>query len=240
MKGFVYQRPWVLINDMPSYGVDGLIVTSLPPITKPKMRYSSEEIDGRDGDIITTLGYQAYDKKVGIGLHGNFDIDKVVEFFADEGYITFSNESDKEYDFIQLESIDFEKLVRYRTADVKLHVQPYKRSRVHLPKTFDGSVAQAVVTNGGNVMSSPMYLIKASGNVSLYLDGVRVVQIDNVGDWEMAISVEKLEAYTPEGALMNRHITGDYARLALSLGKHTIQWSGAVKSITIEYYSRWI
>jgi len=240
MKGFGYQRPWVLINDMPSYGVDGLIITSLPPITKPKMRFSSEEIDGRDGDIITTLGYQAYDKTVSIGLHGNFDIDKVIEFFADEGYITFSNEPDKEYDFIQLESIDFERLVRYRTADVKLHVQPYKRSRVHLPKTFDGSAKQAVVTNEGNVMSAPMYLIKASGNVSLSLDGSQVVQINNAGDWEMAISVEKLEAYTPEGALMNRYVTGDYARLVLTPGRHTIEWSGNVESLTIEYYSRWI
>lgn len=240
MKGFGYQRPWVLINDMPSYGVDGLIVMSLPPITKPKMRFSSEEIDGRDGDIVTTLGYQAYDKTVSVGLHGNFDIDKVIDFFADQGYITFSNEPDKEYDFIQLESIDFERLVRYRTADVKLHVQPYKRSRVHLPKVFDGNAAQAEVKNEGNTMAAPMYLIKASGNVSLSLDGSQVVQISNAGDWEMAINVAKLEAYTPEGALMNRYITGDYARLMLSPGKHTIQWSGDVESLTIEYYSRWI
>lgn len=240
MKGFGYQRPWVLINDMPSYGVDGLIITSLPPITKPKMRYSSEEIDGRDGDIITTLGYQSYDKTVSIGLHGDFDIDTVIDFFADQGHITFSNEPDKEYDFIQLESIDFERLVRYRTADVKLHVQPYKRSRVHLPKVFDGSAAQAVVNNEGNTMSAPMYLIKASGSVGLSLDGSQVVHINNAGDWEMAINVAKLEAYTPEGALMNRYITGDYARLQLTPGKHTIQWSGAVKSLTIEYYSRWI
>ena len=240
MKGFGYQRPWVLINDMPSYGVDGLIITSLPPITKPKLRYSSEEIDGRDGDIITTLGYQAYDKTLSVGLHGNFDIDTVIDFFADQGHITFSNEPDKEYDFIQLESIDFDRLVRYRTADVKLHIQPYKRSRVHLPKVFDGSAEQAVVVNEGNVMSAPMYLIKGLGGLSLYLDGSQVVQISDIGNLEMAINVAKLEAYTPEGVLMNRYITGDYARLMLSPGKHTIQWSGDLGSLTIEYYSRWI
>ena len=240
MKGFAYTRPWVLINDNPSYGVNGLIVTSLPPITKPKMRFASEEIDGRDGDIITPLGYEAYDKTLSIGLHGNFDIDKVIEFFTDDGHVTFSKEPDKEYDFVQLESIDFERLVRYRTADIKLHVQPYKRSRVQLPKKFDGSDKQAVVTNEGNTMAAPKYLIKALGSVGLYLDGVRVVQIDNVGDWEMAISVEKLEAYTPEGALMNRYVTGDYARLALTPGRHTVEWSGNVESLTIEYYSRWI
>lgn len=240
MKGFVYQRPWVLINDKPSYGVTGLIVTSLPPITKPKMRYSSEEIDGRDGDIITTLGYQAYDKTLSIGLHGDFDIDKVVEFFATSGTITFSNEPDKAYRFQQLENIDFERLVRYRTADIKLHVQPFKTGRLQRPKVFTSTDAQAVVTNAGNVEAAPKLTIKATGNVGIYIDGSQIISVTNTGEYTLIIDVAALEASTPEGALMNRHITGDYQRLALSPGKHSVKWSGDVKSLTVEDYSRWI
>lgn len=240
MKGFDYQRPWVLINDKPSYGVDGLIVTSLPPITKPKMRYNAEEIDGRDGDIITTLGYQAYDKTLSIGLHGGFDIDKVVEFFATSGTITFSSEPDKVYRFRQLDSIDFERLVRYRTADVKLHVQPFKTGRLQRPKVFTSSDAQAVIVNAGNVVAAPKLTVGASGNIGLYLDGSRVLQVANTGDYTLVIDVANLEASTPEGALMNRHITGDYQRLMLSPGKHSIKWSGTVSSLTIEDYSRWV
>lgn len=240
MKGFAYTRPWVLINDKPSYGVNGLIVMSLPPITKPKMRYSAEEIDGRDGDIITTLGYQAYDKTLSIGLHGNFDIDKVVEFFATSGTITFSSEPDKAYRFQQLENIDFERLVRYRTADVKLHVQPFKTGRLQRPKVFTSSDAQAVIVNAGNVVAAPKLTVEASGDIGLYLDGSQVLQVVNTGDYTLVIDVANLEASTPEGALMNRHITGDYQRLMLSPGKHSIKWSGDVKSLTIEDYSRWI
>lgn len=240
MKSFGYQRPWVLINDMPSYGVDGLIITSLPPITKPKMRYSSEEIDGRDGDIITTLGYQSYDKTVSIGLHGNFDIDKVVEFFATSGTITLSNEPDKVYRFQQLESIDFERLVRYRTADVKLHVQPFKTGRLQRPKVFTSADAQAVIVNAGNVMAAPKLTIKVSGNIGIYLDGSQILSVTNTGDYTMIVDVANLEASTPEGTLMNRLITGDYQRLALAPGKHSIKWSGTVHSLTIEDYSRWI
>ena len=240
MKGFGYQRPWVLINDMPSYGVDGLIVTSLPPITKPKMRFASEEIDGRDGDIITTLGFQAYDKTLSIGLHGGFDIDKVIEFFATSGTITFSNEPDKVYRFQQLDSIDFERLVRYRTADVKLHVQPFKTGRLQRPKTFTSADAQAVVTNAGNVVAAPKLTIKASGNIGLWLDGSQILSVTNSGDYVLVIDVQNLEAATPEGLLMNRMITGDYARLALNPGKHSVKWSGTLHSLTIEDYSRWI
>lgn len=240
MKGFNYTRPWVLINEKPSYGVDGLIITSLPPITKPKMRYSSEEIDGRDGDIVTNLGYQAYDKTLSIGLHGGFDIDKVVEFFATSGTITFSSEPDKVYRFQQLESIDFERLVRYRTADVKLHVQPYKTGKLQRPKTFTSADAQAVIVNAGNVTAAPKLTIKATGNVGLYLDGSQILSVTNSGDYTLIVDVANLEAATPEGVLMNRRITGDYARLALSPGRHSIKWSGDVKSLTIEDYSRWI
>lgn len=240
MKGFGYQRPWVLINGKPSYGVDGLIVTSLPPITKPAMRYSSEEIDGRDGDIVTTLGFQAYDKTLSIGLHGNFDIDKVIEFFATSGTVTFSNEPDKIYRFQQLDAIDFERLVRYRTADVKLHVQPFKTGRLQRPKVFSSADAQAVVVNAGNVVAAPKLTIKASGDVGLYLDGVQILSVTQSGGYTLVIDVAALEASTPEGQLMNRHITGDYARLMLSPGRHTLKWSGAVSSLTIEDYSRWI
>nr|DAZ67092.1 MAG TPA: distal tail protein [Caudoviricetes sp.] len=240
MKGFGYQRPWVLINGMPSYGVDGLIVTSLPPITKPKMRYSSEEIDGRDGDIITTLGYQSYDKTVSVGLHGNFDIDKVIEFFATSGTITFSNEPDKVYRFQQLDSIDFDRLVRYRTADIKLHVQPFKAGRLQRPKVFTSADVQAVVTNAGNVVAAPKLTIKASGNIGIYLDGSQILSVTNTGDYTLIVDVANLEASTPEGTLMNRLITGDYQRLALAPGKHSIKWSGTVHSLTIEDYSRWI
>ena len=240
MKGFAYSRPWVLINDKPSYGVDGLIVTSLPPITKPAMRYNSEEIDGRDGDIITTLGYEAYDKTLSIGLHSNFDIDKVIEFFATSGTVTFSNEPDKTYRFQQLDAIDFERLVRYRTADIKLHVQPFKTGRLQRPKVFAGSEAQAIVVNAGNVAAAPKLTIKASGNVGLWLDGTQILSVSQSGGYTLVIDVANLEASTPEGQLMNRHITGDYARLMLSPGRHTLKWSGAVSSLTIEDYSRWI
>lgn len=240
MRGFGYQRPWLLINDKPSYGVDGLIIVSLPPITKPAMRYNSEEIDGRDGDIITTLGYQAYDKTLSIGLHGDFDIDKVVEFFSTSGTVTFSSEPDKIYRFQQLDAIDFERLVRFRTADVKFHVQPFKTSRLQRPKVFAGSEAQAVVVNAGNVTAAPKLTIKANGNVGLYLDGKQILSVTQSGGYTLVIDVAALEASTPEGLLMNRAITGDYQRLTLSPGKHTIKWSGAVSSLTIEDYSRWI
>ena len=126
---------YIELNGEKSTSVKGLIIQSLPPISKPKMRTSIETIDGRDGDIVTRLGYAAYDKEVSIGLHGDFDIDDAIAFFDSEGEVVFGNEPDKYYRYQILDQIDFKRLVRFRTAKVKMHVQPFKYDAVD--RTFD-------------------------------------------------------------------------------------------------------
>lgn len=119
-------RDYVIINGVNSLTINGLAISKLPPISKPLMRNMKEEIDGRDGDIITELGYSAYDKTMEIGLYGNFDINEVISFFNGEGTITFSNEDDKHYYFKILEQIDYEKLLKFKTATITFHCQPFK------------------------------------------------------------------------------------------------------------------
>lgn len=126
---------YIELNGEKSTSVKGLTIQSLPPISKPKMRTSIETIDGRDGDVVTKLGYSAYDREVGIGLHGDFDIDDAIAFFDSEGEVVFGNEADKYYRYQILDQIDFERLVRFRTAKVKMHVQPFKYDAVD--RTFD-------------------------------------------------------------------------------------------------------
>lgn len=131
---------YITINGVRSDTVKGLIIQSLPPITKPKMRTTVEEIDGRDGDIITKLGYSAYDKEVSIGLYGDFDIDDCIKYFDSEGSVVFSNEPDKYYRFTIIDQIDFDRLIRFRTAKVKFHVQPFKFSDVDKSITWTSNL----------------------------------------------------------------------------------------------------
>ena len=128
---------YIVLNGKRSTLIKGLLIQSLPPVSKPLMRSSIEQIDGRDGDIVTKLGYSAYDKQVSVGLHGNFDVDEVIQFFDTEGIVIFSNEPDKFYKFTVLEQIDFERLIRFRTAIITFHVQPFKYSAVDDLFTFN-------------------------------------------------------------------------------------------------------
>lgn len=121
---------YIILNGVNSNTIAGLLIQELPSISKPKLRTNIEEIDGRDGNIVTKLGYSAYTKTFSIGLHGNFNIDDVIAYFNSDGTVVFSNESDKYYRYQIIEQIDFERLIRFRTAKIKMLVQPFKYSNI--------------------------------------------------------------------------------------------------------------
>lgn len=355
---------YIELNGEKSTSVKGLIIQSLPPISKPKMRTSTETIDGRDGDVVTKLGYSAYDKQVSIGLHGDFDIDDAIAFFDSEGEVVFGNEPDKYYRYQILDQIDFERLVRFRTAKVNMHVQPFKHDAVD--RTFDivnqflhvedstaskfgitvtssygsirvsgratsdvdievpiesmslsgsytltasanGSAAgcalrlidgspsndrsfggsymelksngdstmtatadsnaeydalwldikagtsvdftlgvtmssnefdSITLTNRGNVISRPTVTMYGSGNVELAINSITVLSFLIEGGG-ITIDAEEMNAYRGD-ALMNRHVTGDYADLRLNVGENVISWRGGVTAIRVEDFSRWL
>jgi hypothetical protein len=92
---------YIILNGTKSTFVQGLLIQELPSISKPQIRTNIETIDGRDGDIITRLGYSAYDKVLTIGLKKDADINDVISYFVnnDKGQVTFSNEDNFYYRF---------------------------------------------------------------------------------------------------------------------------------------------
>ena len=225
---------WITLNGIRSTDVKGLMIQSLPPVVKPKKRTSIETIDGRDGDIVTVLGYEAYDKECKIGLFGDFDIDQVISYFDSEGEVVFSNEKGKFYRYQILDEIEFSKLIRFREATVTFHVQPFKFSDVDRKKTFNPVGHSITITNRGNTFSKPVYHIKGSGMITL-----ESVTIDMRTFGEITIDTEGLEAYQGD-VLLNRYVYGSYDSLFLHSGENILTWSGDITEITLENFSRWI
>lgn len=229
---------YIILNGKNSDFVQGLLIQSLPPISKPLLRTQIEEIDGRDGDIVTPLGYSAYDKTISIGLHGNFNIDEVIKYFDTEGIITFSNEPYKYYKFQMISQIDFERLVRYRTANVTFHVQPFKWSTIEFMKSFNvEGETEIEIKNTGNVKAKPVITLYGSGTINLSLNGMQIFVIDLLD--EITLDIASMEAYTG-GILKNRQVKGNYDNFLLNIGVNTISWTGNLTKIEIDKYSRWI
>lgn len=229
---------YIILNGKNSDFVQGLLIQSLPPISKPLLRTQIEEIDGRDGDIVTPLGYSAYDKTISIGLYGNFNIDEVIKYFDTEGIITFSNEPYKYYRFQMISQIDFERLVRYRTANVTFHVQPFKWSTIEFMKTFNiENETEIEIKNTGNVKAKPVITLHGSGTINLSLNGQQIFVIDLID--EITLDIASMEAYTG-GILKNRQVRGNYDNFLLNIGVNAISWTGNLTKIEIDKYSRWI
>ena len=236
-------RDYIILNGVNSNTITGLLISTLPPITKPKQRTQIEEINGRDGDIVTTLGYSAYDKEIQIGLYGDFDIEDVITFFNGSGTVIFSNEEDKYYNYQIIDQIDYEKLIRFKTAKVKMHVQPFKYSAVEGTRTFTITNEEEItINNSGNYVSKPVVTINGTGTINLEVNGYEVLVI-NLGDSANTVTIDtaNMEAYNQNtGELMNRDVTGDYDNLYLNAGSNTISWTGTITQIQITNYSRWL
>lgn len=232
-------RNYVIQNGKDSRYLKGLLIQELPPITKPLMRTSIEQIDGRDGDVITRLGYSAYDKKMKIGLFGGYDIDDIITFFNSGGTVIFSNEPEKYYVYDILNAIDYERLVRFRTAEITYHVQPFKYSNIEKMKVFSNPTSAITVRNNGNYVSKPVIHIEGSGIINLSLNGVQLFHIDLSTTNSITIDTERLEAYNDD-VLMNRYVVGDYDKFVLKVGPNSVSWDGQLTYISFEKLSRWI
>lgn len=238
--------PYIVINGISSKTVNGLLVQSLPPISKPKMRTSVEEIDGRDGDIVTTLGYSAYDKEITIGLHGDYNVDDVIDFFNTSGTIVFSNELDKYYNFDVYEQIDFERLIKFKTAKVKIHVQPFKysESETAINYSYPEEVTSANITvrNGGNIYAKPVLIIKGKGNIDVTLNGLEIfsITLPSASEKTIILNSSEMNAYNADGGFMNRAVSGDYDNLKFNVGRNNVIINGNISEVTISDYSRWI
>lgn len=232
-------RNYVIQNGKDSRYIKGLLIQELPPITKPLMRTSIEQIDGRDGDVITRLGYSAYDKKMKIGLFGDYDIDDIITFFNSSGTVTFSNEPEKYYVYDILDAIDYERLVRFRTAEITYHVQPFKYSNIEKMKVFSNPASDITIRNNGNYVSNPIIHIKGTGTINLSLNGVQLFRIDLSTTNSITIDTGRLEAYNDD-VLMNRYVVGDYDKFVLKVGPNSVSWDGALTYIAFEKLSRWI
>lgn len=232
-------RNYVIINGVNSNTITGLAIKELPPISKPLMRSSTEEIDGRDGDIVTELGYSAYDKEMEIGLYGSFNINEIIAFFNKEGTITFSDESDKYYKFKVLEQIDFNKLLKFKEATVTFHCQPFKYKLNETAISL--SVGDNTVTNAGNIYAKPTLAITGSGTIEVSLGTTQIFEIDLGEGASIVIDTNLLEAYNPtDNSLMNRQVIGDYDVFKLQSGNNTITLTGTITAATITNYTRWL
>lgn len=229
---------YIIWKNKHSDTVRGLLISKLPPITKPQIKTNITEIDGVDGDIIEKIGYKSYTKILNIALTRNYDIDNVIEYFSGDGYLTFSNEKDKYYKASIVDDIDYNNLLNFKTASIKFHVQPFKyklnEEKIILNVT---NQKQIKVINQGNIESKPLIEIIGSGSIELSLNNMHFCSLELSENDNIIIDSEKQDAYFG-GKLLNNKMLGFFP--SLISGENIITWSGNISKIIIFPNSRWL
>ena len=194
----------IIWKGVSSTTIQGLLISELPPITKPEMRIKQTEIDGMDGSIIEELGYASYVKTITIGLHGNFDINKVIKYFTGEGDIVFSNEPDKVYKAKICGQIDYTRLLRYRQASIPFLVQPFKYKlneylRETPTETVSGTSIEATNRADDKVKSFKIYGKSTQNGTPTPSTPIDIVSIGVGGDVMVTANQQSIAVQTPNG-----------------------------------------
>lgn len=225
---------WKGIN---SKDISGLVITELSPISKPKMGTSITEIDGKDGDIIDYLGYKSYTKSISIALTRNYNVDEVINYFNGSGKLVLSNEPDKFYNAHIIDSIDYNKLINFKTATIDFHVQPFKYLNNESPFILDIVDEEYLeVLNKGYEDSKPVITLYGTGIIEILINGNSVFSV-NLENEYITIDSEQEEAYY-ESVLKNRQMLGEFPKL--KSGINTITWVGNLQKIEVNPKSRWL
>ena len=227
----------ITFKGVSSSTITGLLISELPPITRPARRVKRTEIDGRDGDVSEFLGYEAYRKSLIIGLYGSYDIDEVSNFFAGEGDLIFSNESGKKYEARLDDEIDFERLVRFREAKVKFTVQPWKK--LVSESDFSSATSPLTVTNQGYEESKPLIHLSGTADdvIVLQLEAITFATVTIPASGEIYLDSEALNAYD-NTADKNSNVVGGF--VSLPSGDSDISWSGGTVTVTVTPRSRYL
>ena len=229
---------YIIWNNKDSKDIKGLLICELPPITKPQMRATETVVDGVDGSIIEELGYESYDKTIIVALKVGANVDEILEYFTGSGEIVFSNEPDKYYRARILKSIDYERLSRFRTAKVTFRVQPFKYDNEELELYGSKNMRSIVVNNIGNYPAKPLITIEGAGTVELSVNDTVICRYGFPEEKDtVVLDSEKQDAYLGS-VLKNRNMVGEFP--ILEKGTNVIAWNGAVESIRIKRYSRWL
>lgn len=172
-------KNWINFCGVSSDEISGLLINSLPPIQMPPKKTNVINIEGRDGDIVEVLGYEAYDKTVNISLKNDYDVDEVIRWLNNSGDLILSNEPDKVYKAAVYDTVAFERLLKFKQASVKFHVQPFKTLKKDcLQFEYEGVIGdfEVTVTNRGNIYSRPKISADVSGGgrmIYVYVNDIR-------------------------------------------------------------------
>ena len=153
----------------------GLLLSSLPAVTKPKRKTNKISIPGRNGTETEDLGiYEGYTISIGCGFENihEVDIDRLWRWLDGKGNLILSTEPSKQYNARLDGSISMTD-VYWITADFLLQfdVEPFKYAVNPQNDFVEMTKKEMTLYNRGTYIAEPVITLYGSGTVSIAING---------------------------------------------------------------------
>lgn len=219
-----------------------VVIVSMPQVS-PEIRTEVNEVEGRDGAIVTELGRRPYIQPVEITLLPDATFDTVKVWLTGSGVLIRSDDSTKYVNARIVSQLDYAKFHATKSAVVYFLVEdPYQY--VVAESDVTKTSFPATYTNSGSVVSNPLLKVTGSGTVVFVVNGVSVTYVFDTAYVYLDCNLK--EAYHLN-VLKNRNLTlpvgsnGQRVFPSLSVGVNNITiTSGTITEIVITPRTRFV
>ena len=218
----------------------GILIETMPEITKPQRREQEVTIPGRNGVLtIDEDTYEPYTLSFTCSTRGISKVNDMLAWLDGSGDLTVSTEPDKIYKAKISNAIPISDVVYlYPSFLVQFKVFPFKYSRNAVISHADDLTVTATTTirNSGTVYSQPTITVYGSGNITLTINGTNYGL--NSVDSYITIDSEMMEVYKDSTNANNKYSAMDFPRF--EVGQNSISWTGSVTKVEIIPKWRWL
>lgn len=210
----------------------GIIVEKIPTITKPKKRYVTHEIEGRNGVLIVDKGtYDTFIVSLSCHFKETNSIDEIKSFL--NGFGKLSIDGVREYEAILKNQIDFDEVSTsgFRKFPLQFLCNPIAHDITATDVTILSS--PTTITINQNANTYPVLTIKGSGDVTIYFNNKRfdLLNLDSSKTYTLDCNAKEII----DNASINCSNKMKYDFPYLIPGENTITYSGTLTQFKVTY-----
>ena len=210
-----------------------LILTKVPPVTKPQKRVRRITIPGRSGYLTEWSGdYESYIKTPEFIYTGS-DIDDALTFLESASLAVFPNETDYAYEVRADEKIEavLQPSGIYKITATYI-TQPLKRLATEVASTGDTSYS---LTNLGTEPAYPKLVVTGAGEQTVTVGTQTLTIAFDAGGETITIDSLNGQIYDAGGANAWSKVTGDLPVIPVSSSAITVSTTGSALTV----YPNW-
>ncbi len=210
-----------------------LILTKVPPVTKPQKRVKRITIPGRSGFLTEWSGdYESYIKEPEFVYTGS-DIDDALTFLQSASLAVFPNEADYAYKVRADEKIEavLQPSGIYKITATYI-TQPLKRLATEVASTGDTSYS---LTNLGTEPAYPKLVVTGAGEQTVTVGTQTLTIAFDAGGETITIDSLNGQIYDAGGANAWGKVTGDLPVIPVSASAITVSTTGSALTV----YPNW-